>query len=238
MSRGRFDKSAAYPPLQPCKTGCGRQIRDFDGHGYCKVCLRLQAISPQTLADARDKQVGEALHVMQHQTYIRWPYDALHRMAGPIPTGSVVYIGARSGGGKTTFMYSTIEQWRVMGYGITVLPLEQRPRDWRVGWSAVRCGVRADDVLSGELSERMKGGEEFARQQMERVMRDVALQAVDPALQKVNVCVDATVDVTGLEVACAVAHDRGDQIVVVDHIDHISGEGKRGGTMDSAPLKR
>jgi hypothetical protein len=184
------------------------------------------------LADARDKQVHDALHVMEHQQYIRWPYQALHEMAGPIPMGSAVYIGARSGGGKTTFMYSTIEAWRRMGYGITVLPLEQRPRDWRMGWSAVRCGVRADDILSGDLTERARQGEDHAIQQLERVRRDVALQSVDPALQKVNVCVDVTVDVTGLEVACAVAHDRGDQIVVIDHIDHISGEGKRGGVMD------
>ncbi len=165
-------------------------------------------------------QVIAAMNALDRHpdTFLRWPFADLDAMTGPMAPGNVWFICAASGGGKTTFVASIIDQWRIAGKKIYVMPLETRPHEFRTYLACMAVSIHPGDVLSGE----------FASQPNYRAMREVLksefmAQTQEPYVDRVMVSEQRAINFAGLEQGLKEAKAFGADVVIIDHIDHIAG---------------
>ena len=126
-------------------------------------------------------------------TFLRWPFPELDAMTGPMAPGNVWFVCAASGGGKTTFVASVIDLWRLAGKRIYVMPLETRPHEFRTYLACMAQGIHPGDVLSGE----------FANHPNYRAQRDVLkgeflAQTKSPYVECVMVSEQRAINLDGL----------------------------------------
>ena len=161
--------------------------------------------------------VGAIQHIDRHPaTLVRWPYPELDTLTGPMGGGEVWFTAAFSGGGKTTFVVSTIEAWRMAGKKIYVMPLELQPSRFRTYLACMQLGIRPGDALSGQLrADRTRDAEREALKQA------VLEQSHAGFSDRVRISPQQTINVKGLEAGMKEAKAFGADIVIVDHIDHI-----------------
>ncbi len=177
----------------------------------------LPDIHPEIIASDQTTAAMVALE-RDPNTFMRWPFSDLDAMTGPMAPGNVWFICAASGGGKTTFVASIIDLWRIAGKKVYVMPLETRPHEFRTYLACMATEIHPGDVLSGE----------FTRQPNYRAMREVLTsefyaQAKSPYLDLVMVSGQRAINLKGLEQGLKEAKAFGADVVIVDHIDHISG---------------
>lgn len=172
---------------------------------------------PKVLAS--DQTTDAILDLDRHpDQFVRWPFAELDELTGPLGAGGDVwFVCAFSGGGKTTFITSVIEAWRVAGKKIYVMPLETKSKRFRTILACLETGVNVGDALSGKL--RIDGREE----ERSRVKAALAEQAMRPYVDQVMVSETRAIDVKGLERGLKQAVAFGADVVIVDHIDHLEG---------------
>ena len=216
-------------------TKCQRHSATSDA-GLCRVCAYVSKYDPQKVSLS---QIGKAVKQMRASDgFIRWPYSTLDQVAGPIPLGQVAYIVAATGIGKTTLSVDMVRRW-VTGEpmsdptnakqyvsrptGVTVLPLETSPEDWRMSLAANMCGVNHGDVF--EMIASLHDGDASVAPVLEQIEKAVFAQGTDPMLLKhLHVIDDETVTTENLGQAFAIAKAHGHQILVIDHIDQVGDE--------------
>jgi KaiC/GvpD/RAD55 family RecA-like ATPase len=149
--------------------------------------------------------------------FLRWPFGPVQTQVGGMAKGDVWYLCAFSGGGKTTFLLSAIDRWRQEGKRVFVMPLETRPKDWRVRWACHTLGINGGDVMNGAYLD-WPDAEDVKR----RIMATLAAQKGD-ALKEGGLWVDPVSEINARELVQAIedAAAWGADVVVVDHIDHI-----------------
>lgn len=152
--------------------------------------------------------------------FVRWPFAALDELTGPMGPGEVWYVCAFSGGGKTTFVGSAIERWRLAGKKVYVMPLELQPWRFRTYLACMRLRVHPGDALSGHLRAMPNG--EAVRSSLKA---DLDAQMGSPYVDQVMVDPQRSIRISGLEEGLKRAMSFGADVVIVDHIDHISPEG-------------
>lgn len=172
-------------------------------------------LHPEVLAA---NQVNEAIfHLDRHPaSFVRWPFAQLDTLAGPMGPGEVWYVCAYSGAGKTTFVGSCIERWRLAGKRIYVMPLELQPWRFRTYLACMRTGIHPGDALSGQL--RLMADGEAKRSALKS---DLNAQGVAPYVEQVMVDAQQSITIKGLEKGLMRAKEFGADIVIVDHIDHV-----------------
>jgi KaiC/GvpD/RAD55 family RecA-like ATPase len=165
-------------------------------------------------------QVADAMTDLDRHpdSFLRWPFSDLNALTGPMAPGNVWFVCAASGGGKTTFVASAIDQWRLAGKKVYVMPLETRPREFRTYLACMTAGVHPGDALSGHL-RTMPDGE--AKRTL--LKSELAQQIQNPYLASVMVSEQRAIDLGGLVAGMKEAKAFDADIVIVDHIDHISG---------------
>ena len=175
-------------------------------------------------------QIVEAVfHIDRHPaTLVRWPYPDLDALTGPMGGGEVWFTAAFSGGGKTTFVVSTIEAWRLQGKRIYVMPLELQPARFRTYLACMQCGIRPGDALSGQLRSDPTRDHE-----REALKAAVFAQSRDEFSSFVRISPLRSIDLAGLERGLKEAKAFGADVVIVDHIDHIE-EGKKKSLYDQS----
>jgi KaiC/GvpD/RAD55 family RecA-like ATPase len=179
-------------------------------------------LDQETLLDIRlevAEQVenARALASLPASAFLRWPWAALSRQTGGMAPGTVSYVCAFSGSGKSTFITSAIDAWLRQGKRIFHMPLETTAEEWRTRWACFRLGINAGDWLGGVAQEWPDWP-----QMQQAVDAELASQDVERS-KKEGLWVDPVEAVTkaGFEDAMAKAkHYRADA-VIVDHIDHI-----------------
>lgn len=166
------------------------------------------------------EQVAQAMADLARapETFVRWPFPELDTLTGPLAPGNVWFICAASGGGKTTFVSSVIERWRLAGKRIYVMPLETRPSDFRIYLACMATGDHPGDVLSGHLAS-IPEGPAIRR----RIKEQFRLQETAPFVDQVMVASQRAINLEGLERGMDEAANFGAHVVVVDHIDHLEG---------------
>lgn len=167
--------------------------------------------------------VDALLHIDRPpHTLVRWPYPELDALTGPMGGGEVWFTAAFSGGGKTTFVVSTIEAWRQQGKKVYVMPLELQPSRFRTYLACMEVGIRPGDALSGQLrADRTRDADR------ERLKAAVSAQSRDDFSKYVRISPQQTINVAGLEKGLKEAKAFGADVVIVDHIDHIEdGDGQ------------
>lgn len=167
-------------------------------------------------------QVTDAVaHVDRHpDTLVRWPFPDLDALTGPMGEGEVWYVPAFSGGGKTTFIVSAIEAWRQAGRRIYVMPLELQPFRFRTMLACMQTGIYPGDALSGAL--RADPNRNHERERLKAALRE---QVQDAYVKQVLISEQRAINVRGLEKGLQEAVAFGANVVIVDHIDHIDGDG-------------
>jgi DnaB helicase-like protein len=169
---------------------------------------------------AASDQIIEALqHIDRHpDSLVRWPYPELDVVTGPMGGGEVWFTAAFSGGGKTTFVVSTIDAWRRMGKKVYVMPLELKPSRFRTYLACMETGTPPGDALSGQLR-----ADPSRREERERLKEAVTRQFEDEYSNLVRIDNQDSINVAGLEKGLKAAKNFGADVVIVDHIDHIEG---------------
>lgn len=175
----------------------------------------LPDVHPVVLAS---DQVTDAMNALDRHpsTFMRWPFPELDAMTGPMAPGNVWFVCAASGGGKTTFVASIVDQWRLAGRKVYVMPLETRANEFRTYLACMATGVHPGDALSGNLRV-MPDGE--AKRMV--LKSELASQIQSPYVDRVMVSGQTGINLKGLEKGLMQAKAFGAEIVIVDHIDHI-----------------
>lgn len=165
-------------------------------------------------------QVDEALAFLDldADAFLHFPYRDLDALVGGIGPGTVGFLCAFSGGGKTTFTGSLVERWREHGKTQYIMPLETKPKTFRVYWACQKLGFHPGEILSGDYLRRPDHAEVRAAIKQELVWQSMPAQA-----KRVLVSSTDFVTADGLCDAVEEAKDCGCDVVIVDHIDHIEG---------------
>lgn len=241
------------PPDRRC-VGCGerRRLTDWptrrgvppdcvasDGTPrVCGECLEAATRDPSWTARTQSVAALDAL-ARPASEYVCWPFAALGELTGPKAPGTVHYVGGASGGGKTTFVTSAIRGWLAAGVRVAVAPLELQSWDWRTQMAAVRAGVFPGDVASGALRIREEQGDAIAAALLDRVRAELRLMQKRTAEHHaLHVVPDRHLTARGLRTVCQHAKAFGYQVVVIDHIDHVAGDGQRGGLDESKAVNQ
>lgn len=163
-------------------------------------------------------QVTEAMNALDRpaDTFLRWPFPTLDAMTGPMAPGNVWFVCAASGGGKTTFVASVIDLWRLAGKRVYVMPLELQPWRFRTYLACMALGVHPGDALSGNLRS-MPDGEAVRA----ALRAELMAQAKPPYTEQVMVDEQRAINILGLERGLQKAKAFGADVVIVDHIDHV-----------------
>lgn len=166
---------------------------------------------------AASNQIIDAIAHIERNPHrlVRWPYPALDEVTGPMGEGEVWFTAAFSGGGKTTFVVSTIHAWREAGKRIYVMPLELHASRFRTYLACMETGIHPGDALSGQLrSDPARKGD-----------RERLVEAVRAQVHHENLMISEqrSINVRGLEKGLKEAKAFGADVVIVDHIDHIEG---------------
>lgn len=178
---------------------------------------------------ASDQIVAAMQHVDVHpDSLIRWPFEDVDELTGPLGPGEVWFVAAYSGGGKTTFVVSAIEAWRQAGKKIYVMPLELEAHRFRTYLACMQTGVHPGDALSRRLRGLPDGDIKRA------ALKDALRSQLQPGyLDHVMVSEQRSINVKGLGDGLKEAMSFGADVVIVDHIDHISGGDGSNGYADS-----
>ena len=186
----------------------------------------------EELQHEQDLQVIDAQRDLDRQEeaghLLRFPWEALHDVSGNIVRGDVVYVCAFSGHGKTSWMMSFLELAYQRELSVYYLGLETRPKVLRTEWACRRLGIHPGDALSGKLVESLAGLE-----QRKALKQELTWQLGHEA-SRVRFNPTPFVTVRELEVAARQAQDAGSQVMIVDHIDHISTDGGGGGRYEDS----
>lgn len=155
-------------------------------------------------------------------SYVRWPWAALDAMTGGMRPATVHYVVGFSGIGKSTFISSAILRWADQGRRVDVMPLEIKASTFRTYLACQALGVDPGLMLSGDFWREPEP--EALR---ERVAAELRSQIKQPFHDRVRVHGTKDVTVDGLARAAKLAAERGSDILVVDHIDHIEAAADR-----------
>jgi hypothetical protein len=167
-------------------------------------------------------QASEALHDIKRDRsdFLHLPFKSLDAVVGGIGKGEVWFVGAYSGHGKTTFLTSALDEWYIGGQSVYFMGLESKPKVLRTHWACKRLGLDAGDVLTGAAS--LRSDWDFQRQ---RLAAEIKSQCEGERGEQIYFSPRQFVDPKGLRAAGIEAHELGSDILIIDHVDHLSGTG-------------
>lgn len=174
---------------------------------------------PHPAVTASDQIVEAVAHIERHPTTLmRWPFQALDELTGPMGPGEVWITAAFSGGGKTTFVVSAIDEWRRQGKRVYVMPLELQPYRFRTYLACMELGIHPGEALSGAM--RADPNRDLDRKRLVAALND---QMRDEYVDRLRIDTQRAINLAGLEAGLRKAKAFNADIVVIDHIDHIAG---------------
>jgi len=159
--------------------------------------------------------------------WIAWPWPDLTTLCGRLKPRDIWFVCGFSGNGKTLFVSSAIQGWIAARVKVYVMPLETSADDFRLYLACQRVGIDPGLVNGGGLLDM----DAPLRAHWERLIEaEITRQATDPEMRRyVKIKGVNAVNLQRLTLAAKEAADWGASILVVDHIDHIEADGKRGG---------
>jgi KaiC/GvpD/RAD55 family RecA-like ATPase len=150
--------------------------------------------------------------------YSRLPWASLHTCLGPLPPGEVWAIGAREGGGKSTFLINWINALYQQRESFTLLALEQGPDEILRKLGALRTAI--------PYAKLSRGDTEFVHyDDYDRLNTEVRTIAADFASLGVRLAPDRRLSIPVLTTALERAGALGHSLVVVDHIHRLDVSG-------------
>lgn len=171
--------------------------------------------------EAKD-QAADAINDIRRSpdSFLHLPFTALDEIVGGIGAGDIWFVGAYSGHGKTTFLTSALDAWFEQGKSVYYMGLESRPKILRTHWACKRLGLDAGEVLTGKLAERLDA--EFVRAQLAKEIQE---QTRGERSEQVYFSPRQFVDAAALRAAANEANQLRSDVLIIDHVDHLSGSG-------------
>lgn len=153
---------------------------------------------------------------------VRWPWQAVNALTGPLVPGRLTYVAAFPGGGKTSYLTQCLDFWLKQGKRVLYMPLEANPGEVYARLACLELGLSADDVLSLRMRMRADSGDVIAQQHIARITTAYTAMKMDRRLMEALRIepVDA-LNVKTFTKALQVAHASECDLVVVDHVDHV-----------------
>lgn len=175
---------------------------------------------PEQKAEAAE-QIADAIADLERHpdTYLRWPWKALDAMYGAMAPNQVHYVVGFSGIGKSTFITSAMRGWMEQKRKVVVLPLEVSAKTFRTNLACQTLGIDPGTMTSGDFHRDMN--HEQIREQVSQAISD---QLKEPFLSRMTILGTDNVSVDGLRRAARIAVEREADVLVIDHVDHISGD--------------
>lgn len=179
--------------------------------------LRLRAEPSEEYAESvkdAGEQMEDFLYTPASQ-FLHYPWPDLDRLVGGMLPGELHYICAFSGNGKTLFMLSLLRELLMAGKKVYFLGLETTPKYLLVNLCCLHEGINAPDVLTGRawgwdnwitIKERLYAAVWWYRE------RSLYLSPVEH------------VGAREIQAAYAHADKLGADVLMIDHVDHISGD--------------
>lgn len=156
---------------------------------------------------------------------IRWPWQTMNDLAGPLVPGRLTYIAAFPGGGKTTFLTQCLDYWLKQQKRVLYLPLEADPGEVYVRLACLELGLSADDVLSKRMRLRADAGDPLAADQLDRLtVAFRAMRADRNLLEALRIEPCQALNLGTFARALSVAEAVEADLVVVDHVDHVEAD--------------
>lgn len=159
---------------------------------------------------------------------IEWPWASMQDVLGSINAGTVHYLCAPSGNGKTTMAGSLVLEWIRNGVTVVLGGFERDPSSLRTLLAAQSLGINPGDVLGGEWEKH----DDFRQKHdamMERI--DEMIRQVAP-WQNLHLVEDDHVSPNAIQnislTARAVATKHQSTLCIVDHVDHLGPDGSKG----------
>lgn len=172
--------------------------------------------------EASDQIVDATLDLNRRpEDFLHMPWAALDGMVGGIAPSDLWFVGAYSGHGKTTFLTSALDAWYESGKSVYYMGLESKPKTLRTHWACKRLGLDAGDVLSGKLMEREDW--QFTR---ERIKAEINSQMKGDRSEQIYFSPRQFVDADSLHKAAKEAAALNSDVFIIDHVDHLEGEGQ------------
>ena len=160
--------------------------------------------------------------------YLEWPWPRLAQVMGGMAPGTLGFVAAASGAGKTSFLLSAMRRWFTEGLRVYYAGLESEPHVLRTQWACRELGVDPGDVLTGRAREVIPDWPAVR----EQLRQEFKAQVKVAAMERVRFAPFRFVDLAVLDRMYREAFDFGTDVVVIDHIDHI--DGGRGNLYESS----
>lgn len=147
------------------------------------------------------------------------PFRNLFHLTKHLTSPSIWFFVAFSGHGKTTLAMAMAEEWGKQGVPVWFLGLETQPDELRLKRAAKACDIHPGLAMSGQLTD-----EEYQRVQ-DHLMEQAQHIAHGGSLANLTFSPTTAINVAELQMNAAEAYERGNKVFIIDHIDHISGDG-------------
>lgn len=156
---------------------------------------------------------------------VRWPWQAVNDLAGPLVPGRLTYVGAFPGGGKTTLLSQCLDFWIRTGKRVLYMPLEANPGEVYARLACMELRLSADDVLSLRLRIRADAGDPVAQRDVSRLTSAyLAMKGDRKLMEALRIEPVDALNIKTFTKALQVAHAAECDLVVVDHVDHIESD--------------
>lgn len=176
------------------------------------------------ILDEQAGQVGDAQRFLdlEADAFFRFPWAPLDAVVGGMAPGTMGFLAGHPGGGKTSFLLTLICRLVAQGKRVTYAGLETRPNKLRAQIACRVLGVDPGPIFAG-VAQREPGWPALR----ERLKAEVERQRTDPAwVDHLRFVPHEHIDVRGAVEIMAEAKDFASDLVVIDHIDHVTAEGR------------
>lgn len=169
---------------------------------------------------------------IREERLTRFQWRAVDRTVGPVVPGEVAILAAPSGGGKSE-VAENIAAWHVRaGRRVYLASLEVRPEETRLKMAARACGRHPGNVLS--FSDRPL----YVREGEPRWDADVTRALEEQNRDLLRLSPHETLDAAAVEEIGATASAVRADLLIIDHIDHVSDSGGQTATGASIDVTR
>lgn len=199
----------------------------------------VQAKALSIFADS-DKEHDTASHDAREaidrdpSKFLRFPFDALNALTGPVVPGDFVTIAGFSGHGKTTLLTRNFNRWTAQGVKVMYVPLESPTWVIKVHWACARLAdqgvfIHPGDAIKGKLNPRSPEAVEHAEHKgtlLKRAIDDLDTEDANGFRPRDygRIVPVSWLTSTGVTRLAEWAFANGYVAMIVDHGDHVKAE--------------
>lgn len=194
------------------------EIRGARGHLSLVREENLGLPSPDELLT--EQMAGSVTRLFEDtRSYARFPWHALHEIAGKLCPGDLWIIAGRTGHGKSLFLLNFFDALIAGEWPTLYVGLEQSPEILRIKWACLRAGVPPRLVLAP--NDEYYGTEDHIATRS-RVAEQLKWQKTEAVRGHAHFASTRFVNRERLSQWVEWAVSIGCQLVIVDHVDRMS----------------